>query len=78
MIVARKLEVQAVDEATWLRSRGWALSQALLILSYYTMGTNPTLVVEARRWMGALFADQDMTVWRAPSAGSPDDRANEQ
>jgi aminoglycoside phosphotransferase (APT) family kinase protein len=52
----------AVDEATWLRGRGWALSQALLILSYYTMDTNPTLVLEARRWMAALLEGQDATV----------------
>ena len=35
----------AVDDATWARARGWVLSQALMILSYYTMETNPTLVV---------------------------------
>jgi aminoglycoside phosphotransferase (APT) family kinase protein len=49
----------AVDEATWARSRGWALSQVLLILSYYTMQANPTLVHEARRWLAALRADQE-------------------
>jgi aminoglycoside phosphotransferase (APT) family kinase protein len=53
----------AVDEATWLRGCGWALSQALLILSYYTMDTNRTLVVEARRWVAALFADQDVIAY---------------
>jgi aminoglycoside phosphotransferase (APT) family kinase protein len=52
----------AVDDATWLRSRGWALSQALLILSYYTMDTNPTLVREARRWLAHVLADQGATV----------------
>ena len=41
----------AVDDATWARARGWVLSQALMILSYYTMETNPTLVEESRRWM---------------------------
>lgn len=51
----------AVDEATWLRCRGWALSQALLILSYYTMETNPTLLLEARRWMAALFGGPETT-----------------
>ena len=30
----------AVDDATWARARGWVLSQALMILSYYTMETN--------------------------------------
>ena len=45
----------AVDDATWARARGWVLSQALMILSYYTMESNPTLVLESRRWMRELF-----------------------
>ena len=40
-----------VDEATWERARGWAVSQALGALAYYTRETNPTLVAEARRWL---------------------------
>ena len=44
----------AIDDATWARSRGWALSQALIALPYYTMETNPVLVTEARRWIAAL------------------------
>jgi aminoglycoside phosphotransferase (APT) family kinase protein len=52
----------AVDDATWARGRGWALSQALLILAYYTLDTNPTLVQEARRWLTTLLADQDAAV----------------
>ena len=47
----------AVDDATWARARGWVLSQALMVLSYYTMETNPTLVVESRRWMREVLAD---------------------
>jgi len=47
----------AIDEATWRRSRGWALSQALMALSYYTKETNPTLVLEAQRWMTEILAD---------------------
>jgi aminoglycoside phosphotransferase (APT) family kinase protein len=46
----------SVDEATWARSRGWALSQALMALSYYTLETNPVLVREARRWMVEVLA----------------------
>ncbi|MDP9491111.1 MAG: aminoglycoside phosphotransferase family protein [Actinomycetota bacterium] len=46
-----------VDEATWARGRGWALSQALIALAYYTMDTNPVLVLEARRWMAEVLAD---------------------
>ena len=45
----------AVDDATWARARGWVLSQALMILSYYTMESNPTLVLESRRWMRELL-----------------------
>jgi aminoglycoside phosphotransferase (APT) family kinase protein len=47
----------SVDEATWARGRGWALSQALGALSYYTLETNPLLVREAERWMAEVFAD---------------------
>jgi aminoglycoside phosphotransferase (APT) family kinase protein len=47
----------AVDDATWARSRGWALSQALIALPYYTMQTNPVLVVEARKWIVEVLAD---------------------
>jgi aminoglycoside phosphotransferase (APT) family kinase protein len=45
----------SVDEATWARSRGWALSQALIALSYYTLETNPVLVREAHRWLGEVL-----------------------
>ena len=37
--------------------RGWALSQALMALSYYTMDTNAVLVLEARRWLVEVLAD---------------------
>lgn len=50
-------EALAVDDATWARSRGWALSQALMALSYYTLETNPGLVLEARRWLAEVLAD---------------------
>ena len=43
-----------VDDATWERSRGWALSQALIALAYYTLETNRVLVVEAQRWLAAV------------------------
>lgn len=36
-------ELVAVDEATWLRGRGWALSMALIALPYY-WHTNPVAV----------------------------------
>lgn len=43
-----------VDEVTWTRGRGIVLSQAVMILSYYTMTTNPTLFKEAQKWMKEL------------------------
>ena len=46
-----------VDDATWLRARGWVLSQAVMILSYYTLETNRILVLEARRWMHEVLGD---------------------
>lgn len=36
-----------VDDATWARGRGWALSIALIALPYYK-NTNPTLANQAR------------------------------
>jgi aminoglycoside phosphotransferase (APT) family kinase protein len=46
----------AVDDATWARSRGWVLSQALIALSSYTLDTHPVLVREARRWIDEVLA----------------------
>lgn len=37
-----------VDDATWARARGWALSQGLLALPYY-LDTHPGMGVMARR-----------------------------
>jgi aminoglycoside phosphotransferase (APT) family kinase protein len=51
-------EALAVDESTWARARGWALSQALGALSYYTLETNPALVLEGLRWLAAVFDDE--------------------
>jgi aminoglycoside phosphotransferase (APT) family kinase protein len=47
----------SVDDSTWTRARGWALSQALGALSYYTLETNPGLVLEAQRWLANVLAD---------------------
>ena len=47
----------SVDESTWARARGWALSQSLMALSYYTLETNPVLVLEAQRWLAEVLAD---------------------
>jgi aminoglycoside phosphotransferase (APT) family kinase protein len=48
----------SVDDATWARARGWALSQAVIALAYYTEETNPVLVQEAQRWMTEVLADR--------------------
>jgi aminoglycoside phosphotransferase (APT) family kinase protein len=45
-----------VDEATRLRGRGWALSQALIALPYY-WDTNPSLVAQALRALELVLAD---------------------
>ncbi len=51
----------AVDEATWTRARGWALSQSLIALAYYTLETNRVLVLEARRWLAEVLEDQKIS-----------------
>lgn len=43
------------DDATWLRAKGWAVSQALIALGYYTLESYPPLVHEARRWLAELL-----------------------
>jgi hypothetical protein len=40
-----------VDDATLERARGWALSQAVAILAYYTPENNPVLYREAENWL---------------------------
>jgi len=49
-----------VDEATWSRGRGWALSTALIALPYYR-DTNPVIMASARRRLAAVLADQEHT-----------------
>jgi aminoglycoside phosphotransferase (APT) family kinase protein len=46
----------AVDDATWARGRGWALSTALMALPYYHR-TNPILAANARRTIDEVVAD---------------------
>lgn len=45
-----------VDDATWLRGRGFALHQALLIIPYYA-DTNPAFVAMATRTLDQVLAD---------------------
>jgi aminoglycoside phosphotransferase (APT) family kinase protein len=47
----------AIDDATWKRARGWAVSHAVGALAYYTLETNPVLVRESGRWLAEVFAD---------------------
>ena len=46
-----------VDDATWARGRGWALSVGLIALPYYR-NTNPTLAKTARRTIDEALADR--------------------
>lgn len=46
----------AVDDATWARGRGWALSIALIALPYY-LQTNPAIVASSRRVIREVLAD---------------------
>lgn len=49
-------ELLGVDDATWVRGRGWALSQALIALPYY-LHTYPAIVEQAWRWLAEALAD---------------------
>jgi len=51
----------AVDDATWARGRGWALSQALIFIPYY-LDTNPIGVAIARRTINAVLADTSASI----------------
>jgi aminoglycoside phosphotransferase (APT) family kinase protein len=46
----------AVDDDTWRRGRGWALSIAMVQLPYY-QHTNPPLAANARHVIGQVLAD---------------------
>ncbi|HEY5058791.1 MAG TPA: aminoglycoside phosphotransferase family protein [Gaiellaceae bacterium] len=46
-----------VDDATWARGRGWALSTGLIALPYYET-TNPVLAGIARRAIGEVLAER--------------------
>jgi aminoglycoside phosphotransferase (APT) family kinase protein len=49
-------ELLEIDDATWERGRGWALSQAMIALPYY-LHTYPVIVEQAWRWVGEALAD---------------------
>ena len=52
-------EVLQVDDATWARGRGWALSFGLIALPYY-QATNPVLAGIARRAINEVLADHSV------------------
>lgn len=52
--------ILAVDDATWARGRGWALTTALVALPYYKE-SNPVLVASARQRIREVLADHALT-----------------
>jgi aminoglycoside phosphotransferase (APT) family kinase protein len=51
-------EAVRTDDATWERARGWAISQAVAALSYYTPENNPSLYHEAETWLALALQDR--------------------
>jgi aminoglycoside phosphotransferase (APT) family kinase protein len=47
-----------VDDTTWKRGRGWALSIALIQLPYYKK-TNPALSANSRHVIGEVLSDHE-------------------
>jgi aminoglycoside phosphotransferase (APT) family kinase protein len=47
------------DDATWERARGWALSQAVAILAYYTPQNNAVLFYEAESWLDLVLSERE-------------------
>ncbi|MFD6392478.1 aminoglycoside phosphotransferase family protein [Nocardia sp. NPDC055029] len=47
-----------IDDASWDRGRGWALSIALIQLPYYR-SSNPVVAARARHVIGVVLADHD-------------------
>ena len=53
----RRFRVElAVDDASWLRGRGWALAQAIWALPYY-WDTNPGMIRQASHALAQVLAD---------------------
>jgi aminoglycoside phosphotransferase (APT) family kinase protein len=49
-------EVVGADDASWMRGRGWALSQGIIALPYY-VETNARMAAQARHTIDAVLAD---------------------
>jgi aminoglycoside phosphotransferase (APT) family kinase protein len=64
-------EALGVDAATWERARGWALSQSVMALGYYTLENNPALVLEAKRWLTEVLGDPVSDAATMPSGRRP-------
>jgi len=61
MLFRRQL---ALDDATWERGRGWALSVGLIALPYYRK-SNPIFASTAERMIAEVLADERMTAFSA-------------
>jgi aminoglycoside phosphotransferase (APT) family kinase protein len=51
-------EALPTDDATWERARGWAVSQAVAALAYYTPENNPSLHHEAKTWLELVLSER--------------------
>ena len=49
-------ELLEIDDTTWARGRGWAISHALIALPYY-LHTYPVIVEQGWRWLAEALAD---------------------
>jgi len=54
----RSFAQRSVDDATWMRGLGWALSIGLIALPYYR-ATNPAFAATARRMIAEALIDWD-------------------
>ena len=51
-------EALPTDDATWERARGWAISQAVAALAYYTPENNLALYHEAESWLELALSER--------------------
>jgi aminoglycoside phosphotransferase (APT) family kinase protein len=56
---ARFRDELAVDDASWLRGRGWALRQAVVALPYY-WDTNPGMIRQASHALAEVLAEPQL------------------
>ena len=52
-------EALPTDDATWARARGWAVSQAVATLAYYTPEKKRSLYPEAETWLELVLSDEE-------------------